>query len=282
MSFPPQNNHHDDNESNLDLTLSLGGIFANSNTEPYNPSVHGTKTDRTETCPKSAPELTVQEPWLGQFQWSPRQWEASTSTATGSSSPPPPAVLPARKKKRKATAPTEKDNKDPIIPRPYPWATNRRAMVLSLRELEERGMETITGQVRCNKCNVVYELEYNVKEKFREVAEFLAGNLDLFHDRAVDKWFIPPVLTCKYCGANTGEERENNVVFVRPVEATKKRSINWLFLLLGRLLGFCHLKELKYYCKHTSCHRTGAKNRLLYLTYLGLCRQLDPEGPFDD
>ncbi|KAH7510958.1 hypothetical protein FEM48_ZijujUnG0061700 [Ziziphus jujuba var. spinosa] len=47
------------------------------------------------------------------------------------------------------------------------------------------------------------------------------------------------------------------------------------------MLGCCTLEQLKYFCKHTKNHRTGAKDRVLYLTYLGLCKQLDPTGPFD-
>ncbi|THG02676.1 hypothetical protein TEA_012074 [Camellia sinensis var. sinensis] len=77
---------------------------------------------------------------------------------------------------------------------------------------------------------------------------------------------------CKFC------EQENNA---KPVISEKKKSINWLFLLLGQMIGCCTLEQLKYFCKHTKNHRTGAKDRVLYLTYLGLCKQLDPNGPFD-
>ncbi|KAL4352204.1 hypothetical protein GQ457_06G007910 [Hibiscus cannabinus] len=51
-------------------------------------------------------------------------------------------------------------------------------------------------------------------------------------------------------------------------------------VLLGKMLGCCKLSELKYFCKHTKNHKTGAKDRVLYLTYMGLCKQLDPTGPF--
>jgi hypothetical protein len=47
------------------------------------------------------------------------------------------------------------------------------------------------------------------------------------------------------------------------------------------MLGCCTLDQLKYFCKHTKNHRTGAKDRVLFLAYLGLCKQLDPNGPFD-
>ncbi|WOH09609.1 hypothetical protein DCAR_0729067 [Daucus carota subsp. sativus] len=47
-----------------------------------------------------------------------------------------------------------------------------------------------------------------------------------------------------------------------------------------QMLGCCTVEQLKYFCKHTKNHRTGAKDRVLYLTYLAICKQLDPKGPF--
>ncbi|KAK7285211.1 hypothetical protein RJT34_19973 [Clitoria ternatea] len=44
------------------------------------------------------------------------------------------------------------------------------------------------------------------------------------------------------------------------------------------MLGYCTLEQLKYFCKHTNCHRTHAKNRLLYSTNMGLIKQLEPRG----
>ncbi|KAG5588223.1 hypothetical protein H5410_048657 [Solanum commersonii] len=46
------------------------------------------------------------------------------------------------------------------------------------------------------------------------------------------------------------------------------------------MLGCCTLDELKFFCEHTDNHRTGAKDRVLFLAYLTLCRQVDPTGPF--
>ncbi|KAF9684343.1 hypothetical protein SADUNF_Sadunf04G0108500 [Salix dunnii] len=46
-------------------------------------------------------------------------------------------------------------------------------------------------------------------------------------------------------------------------------------------IGCCTLDQLKYFCKHTKNHRIGAKDRVLFLAYLGLCKQLNPNGPFD-
>ncbi|EEF43292.1 hypothetical protein RCOM_0937400 [Ricinus communis] len=124
----------------------------------------------------------------------------------------------------------------------------------------------------CKRCEKQYELGFNLREKFVEVGTFIAENKNSMHDRAPGVWMTPALPTCKYC------DQENSV---KPVICDKKKGINWLFLLLGQMLGCCTLEQLKYFCKHTKNHRTGAKDRVLYLTYLGLCKQLDPNGPFD-
>ena len=83
------------------------------------------------------------------------------------------------------------------------------------------------------------------------------------------EWMNPELNRCDFCN------REGCVI------SAKKRSINWMFLLLGKMLGCCTLEQLKYFCKHTENHRTGAKDRVLFLTYLSLCKQMDPSGPYD-
>ncbi|KAF7840929.1 wiskott-Aldrich syndrome protein family member 2-like [Senna tora] len=40
------------------------------------------------------------------------------------------------------------------------------------------------------------------------------------------------------------------------------------------MLGLCTLDQLKYFCGCTKNHRTGAKNRVLYLTYHEISKQL--------
>ncbi|WCJ33887.1 hydroxyproline-rich glycoprotein family protein [Euphorbia peplus] len=168
---------------------------------------------------------------------------------------------------RKITPPTDK-----TLTPPFPWATNKRATVHSLEELTARKIEKITGLVQCKRCEKQYEMWFNLREKFMEVGSYIANNKEAMHDRAPSVWISPVLPTCKFC------EQENSV---KPVISEKKKSINWLFLLLGQMLGCCTLDQLKYFCKHTENHRTGAKDRVLYLTYLGLCKQLQPHGPFD-
>ncbi|XVE76312.1 hypothetical protein DITRI_Ditri12bG0161800 [Diplodiscus trichospermus] len=162
-----------------------------------------------------------------------------------------------------------REGKTETIEPPFPWATTQRATVHSLDYLLSHNMTTISGQVQCKKCEKFDNIEYNLEQKFRETASFISENKLAMHDRAPSAWMNPNLPSCKFCGG-----------CVKPVLA-KKRAINWLFLLLGGMLGCCKLSELKYFCKHTKNHRTGAKDRVLYLTYLGLCKQLDPNGPFD-
>ncbi|CAN4077655.1 unnamed protein product [Withania somnifera] len=180
--------------------------------------------------------------------------------------PPPQSSQRQRKRKRSGTSKSE------TIPPPYPWATNQRAKVHSLNMLHSLQIFNINGNVQCKKCEKKYEMEFNLREKFEQVGSFIALNKASMHDRAPAIWMNPVFPTCKFC------EQENSV---KPVISTKKKSINWLFLLLGQFLGCCTLEQLKYFCKHNKNHRTGAKDRVLYLTYLTLCRQLDSSGPFD-
>ncbi|XVE61812.1 hypothetical protein DITRI_Ditri06bG0069300 [Diplodiscus trichospermus] len=164
---------------------------------------------------------------------------------------------------------TPKQGKSETIDAPYPWATTRRATVHDLNHLQSQGITMITGDLECNGCQETKKIEYNLEEKFRKIKDFVAANKSAMHDRAPTAWMNPRLDSCETCGYT-----------LKPVVG-KKREINWLFLLLGQMLGCCKLSELKYFCKHSKNHRTGAKDRLLYLTYLGLCKQLDPQGPFD-
>ncbi|PRQ43368.1 hypothetical protein RchiOBHm_Chr3g0467741 [Rosa chinensis] len=172
---------------------------------------------------------------------------------------------------RRSSAQTLREGKTEDIPAPYPWATTKRAQVYSRRYLLSNGIKKISGAVQCKKCDQKYEIEYDLEQKFEEVATYVSQHKSAMRDRAPAVWMTPTLPDCKFCGQTN---------CVKP-EMDKKRSINWLFLLLGQMLGMCKLNELKYFCKHTKNHRTGAKDRVLYLTYLGLLKQLEPNGPFD-
>ncbi|KAJ0011035.1 hypothetical protein Pint_34610 [Pistacia integerrima] len=182
----------------------------------------------------------------------------------------PATQKPLRLRRNPTQAPGE--GKGETVPALFPWATTKRATVQSFNYLVAKNITTISGDVQCKKCEQQYKMEYDLREKFLEVWKFIADNKSSMHDRAPNVWMNPVLPTCKFCG------QENSA---KPVIPLKKKQMNWLFLLLGQLLGCCTLDQLKYFCKHTKNHRTGAKDRVLYLAYLGLCKQLDPKGPFD-
>ncbi|GJR92769.1 hypothetical protein Tco_0264943 [Tanacetum coccineum] len=159
---------------------------------------------------------------------------------------------------------TIRQGKSPTIPPPFQWATNHRANVHSLKYLSDAGINVISGEVQCKRCDQQYDIEYDLKSKFLEVAKYVAENKYKLRERAPLSWTSPTLPNCKFCN------QEN---CMKPVMAKKKKEINWLFLLLGQMLGVCTLGQLKYFCKHTRNHRTGAKDRVLFLTYLELCKQ---------
>ncbi|TYI37483.1 hypothetical protein ES332_A03G214500v1 [Gossypium tomentosum] len=190
---------------------------------------------------------------------------AAPVSVTSSSSPRPSRV-------RRNPTQNLREGKSETVEPPFPWATNYRATVYNINYLlSEKNISKITGFVQCKKCEKQYSMDFDLKEKFSEIGSFIAENKNSMHDRALLSWLNPVLPKCKYCN------QENSA---KPVIADKKKDINWLFLFLGQLLGCCTLEQLKYFCKHTKNHRTGAKDRVLYLTYLGLCKQLDPSGPF--
>ncbi|ESQ30553.1 hypothetical protein EUTSA_v10012209mg [Eutrema salsugineum] len=161
------------------------------------------------------------------------------------------------------------NRKDDTIPPPFPWATNIRGRIQSMENLESKQITTITGEVQCKHCEKVYQVSYNLREKFTEVENIFAAYKRIMRERAPPNWTNPEAARCELCGRDKA---------VKPVIAERKHKINWLFLLLGQTLGYCTLEQLKNFCKHCKSHRTGAKDRVLYLTYLGLCKMLKPNG----
>ncbi|KAF8409941.1 hypothetical protein HHK36_002460 [Tetracentron sinense] len=162
--------------------------------------------------------------------------------------------------------------KSDVIPAKYPWATTQRAHLRTLNDILSSGVRTIIGRVGCD-FNWTHnqDLEFDLQREFNQVASFVAANKSTMFHRIPEVWLYPP-RSCSKC---------NKVRFVRPIISKKKRSINWLFLLLGEMLGYCSSDQLKYFCKHSNIPHNGGRDELICLTYLGLCKQLDPSGPFD-
>ncbi|XP_072952284.1 uncharacterized protein [Typha angustifolia] len=186
---------------------------------------------------------------------------------------PPPPPPPGRQTYHSRRNPTQahRDGKPETILPPTPWATEQRATVYPLEYLVARGITNITGESQCKRCDARHLMTYDLEAKFAELTAFIGARTHLMHDRAPDEWLNPVFPACPSCAQPN---------CMRPVIAAKKRDINWLFMLLGQTLGCCTLEQLKYFCKHTGNHRTGAKNRVLYFTYLGLCKQLLPSASF--
>lgn len=160
---------------------------------------------------------------------------------------------------------------DEIIPPPFAWATNRPATVHTIRYLLDNNISTISGEVQCKRCDARCDIELDLESKFWELKMFIMKNFESLNQRAPKEWMNPKLPDCQEC-----KQRD----CMKPVISPKHHSINWLFLLLGNLLGCCTLEQLKYFCMHTKQHRTGAKDRVLFTTYVMLCKQLDPEGSF--
>jgi len=188
----------------------------------------------------------------------------------GASNPPPPRQEVAANSHAVRVRRRGLPGNDPI-PIPFTWATDRRAKIHNLSHLLQNGIFNITGEVQCKSCQTKFQMSLDLVAKFDAISQYLVTNINTMHDRAPGILMNPRLPRCVHCN------RENSV---KPIIAEKKKNINWLFLLLGQMLGCCNLKQLKYFCKYNNHHRTGAKNRVLYLTYLELCKQLDPSGPF--
>ncbi|KAE8677259.1 hypothetical protein F3Y22_tig00111540pilonHSYRG00102 [Hibiscus syriacus] len=145
-------------------------------------------------------------------------------------------------------------------------------------ELSEESIHDTTSgfQIGCQRWISPYiesfdAIEQVVKLFSQKFSTYIARSKQSMHDREPSIWRNRMLPKCKFC------DQENSA---KPVIALKKKAINWLFLRLEQMIGCCILHQLKYFCKHTN-HRIGAKDRVLYLTYLTLCKQLDPTGPFD-
>ncbi|KAE8692690.1 hypothetical protein F3Y22_tig00110831pilonHSYRG00459 [Hibiscus syriacus] len=122
--------------------------------------------------------------------------------------------------------------------------SNHRATVHELQYLLSNGIRTITGDVQCKRCERQYQMEYDLIEKYTEIGGYIA------------------------------QQREAG-------DFSQEESHQLAILAANQMIGCCTLEHLNYFCKHTNLHRTAAKDRVIYLAYLCLCKQLDPTGPFD-
>ncbi|KAL5704577.1 hypothetical protein ACHQM5_022985 [Ranunculus cassubicifolius] len=257
-----------DGDLNLKLSLSSSGSTKKvASSEPPPPST------LMLPSPNFSFEFEYEPPILSQAT------PFSIAPPSFSQTPPPiraqPPLLDASNTIRRQTGRTRRSStssNNEVIHPPYDWATDRIAVVHSLEYLRSKNIRKITGDVQCKKCNAQSVYEFDLEEKFKEIAKFIRDNKEEMRERAPRCWLTPSLPHCIKCGEDDS---------LKPVMAEKKEHINWLFLLLGQMLGFCTLEQLKFFCQHTKNHRTGAKDRVLFLTYLAVCKQLDPTGPFE-
>ncbi|KAI9123741.1 hypothetical protein K1719_005041 [Acacia pycnantha] len=184
--------------------------------------------------------------------------------------PPPPPLGQGRPPQNPRNNGEDHQNRN--IELPYAWTTDRPAYVHDKSHLEKNFIYTVTGTVRCNKCGKEYSVVFNIEEKLKQFESFVESKKRTMHNRAPPEWTSPQSLVCEHC---TGDG-------VRPVIDVRKDDINWLFLFLGQMLGYCTLEQLKYFCACTQNHRTGSKDRVLYDTYREIFKQLRPDLPHQD
>ncbi|OVA18679.1 hypothetical protein BVC80_1831g238 [Macleaya cordata] len=179
---------------------------------------------------------------------------------------------PSRRQSSRSSDQDDEILNDIIIVAPFEWATTQHATIHSRDYLLSKGINKITGEVQCKKCEHRCNLEFDFQTKFMEIGAYIWAHKVSMCERAPERWRNPKLQICPNC---------NQPNSLKPIIPSDKTLINWLFLLLGEMLGCCTLEQLKYFCYKNNIHRTGAKDRLLYLTYLALCKQLDPTGPFN-
>ncbi|KQK05049.1 hypothetical protein BRADI_2g17640v3, partial [Brachypodium distachyon] len=203
----------------------------------------------------------------------PRRFRRAVRRRTSNNDTPAPQPLPVILNSGDPPLPPPPNNNAvPAPPPPFPWATSRLGIHRSISELAQLGITTIEGEVQCRRCEARKTISYDIATKFLEVRSFVARHIDDMNDRAPEAWQSPAMADCGGCGQRGS---------VRAVIPPEKERINWVFLVLGQALGFCTLEQLKHLCSHAKKHRTGAKDRVLYLAYMELLNQLCPDKLFN-
>ncbi|KAJ0981918.1 hypothetical protein J5N97_010173 [Dioscorea zingiberensis] len=198
---------------------------------------------------------------------SPPTVSSPSSQPPKSPAPKPPARL--RTRRRRSTIEVKPNTvKEP----PFPWATTQPCTIHTLNHLISHNTTFISGDMECKFCKAVHSIVYDLQSKFSEISDIIKSSKHLLHNRAPKSWTKPGLPSCLCCNGSS---------CLVPVVAVDYMKINWLFLLLSQTLGCLTLRHLKHFCASTGFYLTGAKDRLVYCTYLTLCKQLDPSGPFD-
>ncbi|KAF0917848.1 hypothetical protein E2562_021508 [Oryza meyeriana var. granulata] len=285
---------HDGGDVDDSLALTLGSIYDAAPTPPPSPPPVAAPTLPPSSTPVVfsklppvifVPKLPPSSPLVPHAP--PSLLSAPRSTRCRRNSLPPSSPLGSLSTRRRLNNPdaspslrprgrgADKANGDEgaLLPAPFPWVrADRPALHYTLESLQLKGIMSVEGSATCKHCRVEVPITYDLEAKFREVRDYVAANIHTMDDRAPEQWLRPQLPGCGACGKEA---------CMWPLIPNEKREINWLFLFLGQMLGCCTLDQLKFLCKNTSNHRTGAKNRVLYYAYIEMCRQLEPHGPFN-
>ncbi|KAF2951769.1 hypothetical protein DAI22_01g287800 [Oryza sativa Japonica Group] len=241
------------------LTLTLGSIYSSAPTPPPSPSL----VPQSSLSSLSAPGSTRH------YRNSPRSSLLAPPSNRRRLNNPDEGQSP-RGRGEEANG----DNGVLVMATSFPWVTSADLPVLhcTLESMLLKGITSVEGKATCNRCSAEVPIAYDLDAKFREVRDYVAANIHIMDDRAPEHWMCPRLPDCGSCGKKA---------CMWPQIPNEKREINWLFLFLGQMLGCCTLEGLKFFCKNTKNHCTGAKTRVLYYAYIEMCRQLDPQGPFN-
>lgn len=160
-------------------------------------------------------------------------------------------------------------------PPPFPWAANTTGTKICTLEyiLYTLHIDSVSADFKCMICGDVEKVEYNLAHKYMQVSDYIHRKGTKMGGIASNSWQFPTRPQCKNCN--------NKRRCLEEVIKKDNNSINWLFLFVGKLIGCCKVQQLKEFCEQNEIECSGTKPRLVYLTYLGLCKQLDPQASYD-
>ncbi|KAK1583437.1 hypothetical protein Q3G72_023773 [Acer saccharum] len=167
-------------------------------------------------------------------------------------------------------------NNPPVLPhqmRDFAWATARNSLVQTLDYLEAHNLETIQGRLICDGCRQITVMETNVRQHVDEIQNYIVQNDIDLQGLAPLPWFQPNPPVCQLC----------NCSYLKPVLPPDMAHINWLFLFCENLIGFCSVKQLRFFLRENGkLDNRKSKQRLVYCMFREIARQLRPTGPLHD
>ncbi|XP_021849478.1 uncharacterized protein [Spinacia oleracea] len=167
----------------------------------------------------------------------------------------------------------------------YPHAKPEPAKIHSLNYLLQNHILIVSKDFKCgnSECNQMYKVTYDIQTKFQELVEFIRTEKDksLNGGVAPEKWLTPTTTLPECSNCRRKCDVDSLLGSDDRVSESAYHKIDWLFLLLGRLLGVCEWNQLNYFCINNNIDRSvngmvASTSQLLYRVYFDLCRQLQP------